>query len=92
MFLLLLLLSLLLLSFFFSFGGVLASGDARVLEPLRDTSVISNSGLGHSPYSGEDGSGKRGESGFSIYVFLLLLSLFVANRDLFLYLPSCSFF
>ena len=34
--------------FFFSFGGVLASGDARVLEPLRDTSVISKLGLGHS--------------------------------------------
>lgn len=92
MFLLLLLLSL--LFFFFSFGGVLASGDARVLEPLRDTSVISKLGLGHSPCSGEEDSGKDGGIGFfNLIFFLLLLGLFVANTDLFfLILPSCSFF
>ena len=61
------------LSFFFCFGGVLASGDARVLEPLRDTSVISKLGLGHSPCSGEGDSG--GESGFSIYLFSAVVRL-----------------
>lgn len=82
MFLLLLLLLLLLL--FFGFGAFLTSGDARVLEPLRDTSVISKSGLGHSlPARGKRILGKGGEIGFFSLFFLLLLGLFVANRDLF---------
>ena len=68
---------------FFGFGSFLASGGTRVLEPLRDTSVISKSDLGHSPCP-------RGGIGFFI-VFLLLLGSFVANRDLF-FKPSCSFF
>ena len=46
------------LAFFLGFGDFLASGGTRVLEPLRDTSVISKSGLGHPPCRGED-SGKR---------------------------------
>lgn len=75
MFLLLLLLSLPFL-FSFSFGGVLASGDARVLEPLRDTSVISKLGLGHSlPARGRMILGSGGESGFSIYLFSAVAGL-----------------
>jgi hypothetical protein len=78
--------------FFFSFGGVLASRDARVLEPLRDTSVISKLGLGHSlPARGSRILGRGGESGFSIYSFSAVVRLVLLLIGICFFKPSFVF-